>query len=44
MNNRIEKGDIVLINKSGKYHQQVGEVSEIDYNIFFCQNSDGKAR
>ena len=37
MNNRIEKGDIVLINKSGKYHQQVGEVSEIDYNIFFVK-------
>ncbi|BDI18587.1 hypothetical protein ANSO36C_43890 [Nostoc cf. commune SO-36] len=37
MNNRIEKGDIVFINKSGKYHQQVGEVSEIDYNIFFVK-------
>ncbi len=37
MNNRIEKGDIVLINKTGKYHQQVGEVSEIDYNIFFVK-------
>ncbi|AVH72572.1 hypothetical protein [Nostoc sp. 'Lobaria pulmonaria (5183) cyanobiont'] len=37
MNNRIEKGDIVVINKSGKYHQQVGEVSEVDYNIFFVK-------
>ncbi|MFN6483094.1 MULTISPECIES: hypothetical protein [unclassified Nostoc] len=37
MNNKIEKGDIVIINKSGKYHQQVGEVSEIDYNIFFVK-------
>ncbi|MEH2295353.1 hypothetical protein [Nostoc sp.] len=37
MNDRIEKGDIVLINKSGKYHKQVGEVSEIDYNIFFVK-------
>ncbi|MCC5600490.1 hypothetical protein [Nostoc favosum] len=37
MKNRIEKGDIVLINKSGKYHNQVGEVSEIDYNIFFVK-------
>ncbi|MEH2065930.1 MAG: hypothetical protein V7K50_27340 [Nostoc sp.] len=37
MDGRIEKGDIVLINKSGKYHQQVGEVSEIDYNIFFVK-------
>ncbi|MBN3926758.1 hypothetical protein [Nostoc sp. NMS4] len=37
MSNRIEKGDIVFINKSGKYHQQVGEVSEIDYNIFFVK-------
>jgi hypothetical protein len=37
MNNRIEKGDIVLINKSGKYHKEVGEVSEIDYNIFFVK-------
>ncbi|MEH2056253.1 MAG: hypothetical protein V7K97_08850 [Nostoc sp.] len=37
MDDRIEKGDIVLINQSGKYHQQVGEVSEIDYNIFFVK-------
>jgi hypothetical protein len=37
MNNRIEKGDIVFVNKSGKYHQQVGEVSEVDYNIFFVK-------
>jgi|GEM_PF-1555218 hypothetical protein len=37
MKDRIEKGDIVLINKSGKYHNQVGEVSEIDYNIFFVK-------
>nr|WP_322712067.1 hypothetical protein [Nostoc sp. ChiSLP03a]MDZ8213346.1 hypothetical protein [Nostoc sp. ChiSLP03a] len=37
MNNRIEKGDIVVINKSGKYYQQVGEVSQIDYNIFFVK-------
>ncbi|MEH2147158.1 hypothetical protein [Nostoc sp.] len=37
MKDRIEKGDIVLINKIGKYHQQVGEVSEIDYNIFFVK-------
>ena len=37
MKDRIEKGDRVLINKSGKYHNQVGEVSEIDYNIFFVK-------
>ncbi|MBG1259956.1 hypothetical protein [Nostoc commune] len=37
MKDRIEKGDIVLINKSGKYYNQVGEVSEIDYNIFFVK-------
>lgn len=37
MKDRIEKGDIVLINKSGKYHKQVGEVSEVDYNIFFVK-------
>ncbi|MEH2446395.1 MAG: hypothetical protein V7K18_11590 [Nostoc sp.] len=37
MKERIEKGDIVLINKSGKYHKQVGEVSEVDYNIFFVK-------
>ncbi|MEH2357717.1 hypothetical protein [Nostoc sp.] len=37
MNNKIEKGDIVVINKSGKYYQQVGEVSEVDYNIFFVK-------
>ncbi|MEH1774125.1 MAG: hypothetical protein V7K64_00710 [Nostoc sp.] len=37
MNDKIEKGDIVLINKIGKYHQQVGEVSEVDYNIFFVK-------
>ncbi|MEH1968987.1 hypothetical protein [Nostoc sp.] len=37
MNDRIDKGDIVLINKSGKYHQQFGEVTVIDYNIFFVK-------
>ncbi|MEH2406200.1 hypothetical protein [Nostoc sp.] len=37
MKERIEKGDIVLINKSGKYHKKVGEVSEVDYNIFFVK-------
>ncbi len=37
MNNRIEKGDIVVINKNGKYDQQVGEVSQVDYNIFFVK-------
>ena len=37
MKDRIDKGDIVLINKSGKYHKQVGEVSEVDYNIFFVK-------
>jgi hypothetical protein len=37
MKDKIEKGDIVVVNKSGKYHQQVGEVSEIDYNIFFVK-------
>ncbi|MEI1373778.1 hypothetical protein PQG02_14315 [Nostoc sp. UHCC 0926] len=37
MKERIEKGNIVLINKSGKYHKQVGEVSEVDYNIFFVK-------
>ncbi|MEH2090566.1 hypothetical protein [Nostoc sp.] len=37
MNNRIEKGDIVIINKSGNHYQQVGEVSEVDYNIFFVK-------
>ncbi|WP_375469759.1 hypothetical protein [uncultured Nostoc sp.] len=37
MKEKIEKGDIVLINKSGKYHKQVGEVSEVDYNIFFVK-------
>lgn len=37
MKDRIEKGDRVLINKTGKYHNQVGEVSEIDYNIFFVK-------
>ncbi|MEH2464700.1 hypothetical protein [Nostoc sp.] len=37
MKDRINKGDIVLINKSGKYHKQVGEVSEVDYNIFFVK-------
>ncbi len=37
MKDRIEKGDRVIINKSGKYHHQVGEVSEIDYNIFFVK-------
>lgn len=37
MKDRIDKGDIVVINKSGEYHNQVGEVSEIDYNIFFVK-------
>ncbi|MEH2127911.1 hypothetical protein [Nostoc sp.] len=37
MNNKIEKGDIVVINTNGKYYQQVGEVSEVDYNIFFVK-------
>ncbi|MEH2053930.1 hypothetical protein [Nostoc sp.] len=37
MNNRIEKGDIVLISKSGKYHNQIGEVIGVDYNIFFVK-------
>ncbi|WP_292841817.1 hypothetical protein [Nostoc sp. NMS8] len=37
MNNRIEKGDIVLISKIGKYYNQVGEVSGVDYNIFFVK-------
>ncbi|MEH2421912.1 MAG: hypothetical protein V7K48_13620 [Nostoc sp.] len=37
MSNRIEKGDIVLINQSGKHYKQLGEVSEIDYNIFFVK-------
>ncbi|MBN3905959.1 MAG: hypothetical protein HWQ35_05190 [Nostoc sp. NMS1] len=37
MKDKIDKGDIVLINKSGKYYNQVGEVSEIDYNIFFVK-------
>lgn len=37
MNDKIEKGDIVLINKIGKYHKQVGEVSEVDYNIFLVK-------
>lgn len=37
MKDRIEKGDIVLINKTGKYHNQVGEVSGVDYNIFFVK-------
>jgi hypothetical protein len=37
MKNKIEKGDIVLINKIGKYHNQVGEVSGVDYNIFFVK-------
>lgn len=37
MNDRIEKGDIVLINKNGKYHKQVGEVSEVDYNVFLVK-------
>ncbi|MCC5627593.1 hypothetical protein LC613_05285 [Nostoc sphaeroides CHAB 2801] len=37
MKDKIEKGDIVLINKRGEYHNQVGEVSEIDYNIFFVK-------
>ncbi|MEH2161189.1 MAG: hypothetical protein V7K38_09095 [Nostoc sp.] len=37
MKDKIEKGDIVVINKSGKYHNQVGEVSGVDYNIFFVK-------
>ncbi|MEH1868638.1 MAG: hypothetical protein V7K69_27085 [Nostoc sp.] len=37
MKDKIEKGDIVIINKSGKYYNQVGEVSGIDYNIFFVK-------
>ncbi|MEH2136803.1 hypothetical protein [Nostoc sp.] len=37
MKDKIEKGDIVLVNKSEKYHNQVGEVSEVDYNIFFVK-------
>ncbi|MBD2727062.1 hypothetical protein H6G96_12155 [Nostoc sp. FACHB-892] len=37
MKDKIEKGDIVLINKTGKYHNQVGEVIEVDYNIFFVK-------
>ncbi|MEH1797089.1 hypothetical protein [Nostoc sp.] len=37
MKNKIDKGDIVIINKSGKYHNQVGEVSGVDYNIFFVK-------
>lgn len=37
MKDRIQKGDIVVINKSGKYHKQIGEVSAIDYNIFFVK-------
>ncbi|MEH1909692.1 hypothetical protein [Nostoc sp.] len=37
MSDRIEKGDIVLINKTGIYHREMGEVSEIDYNIFFVK-------
>ncbi|MEH2194753.1 MAG: hypothetical protein V7K98_19195 [Nostoc sp.] len=37
MKDKIEKGDIVIINKSGKYHNQVGEVSGVDYNIFFVK-------
>ncbi|MBC1220427.1 hypothetical protein GNF10_09545 [Nostoc sp. UCD121] len=37
MKNKIEKGDIVIINKNGKYHDQVGEVSGVDYDIFFVK-------
>ncbi|MEH2078004.1 MAG: hypothetical protein V7K57_27015 [Nostoc sp.] len=37
MKDKIEKGDIVLVNKSVKYHNQVGEVSAVDYNIFFVK-------
>ncbi|MEH2113313.1 hypothetical protein [Nostoc sp.] len=37
MNNRIEKGDIVLISKSGKYYNQISEVIGVDYNIFFVK-------
>jgi protein-disulfide isomerase len=31
---KIEKGDIVIITKDGRYSNQMGEVIEIDYNIF----------
>jgi hypothetical protein len=37
MKDKIDKGDIVLINKSGQYYNQVGEVSGVDYNIFFVK-------
>ncbi|MEH1885415.1 hypothetical protein [Nostoc sp.] len=37
MKDKIEKGDIVVINKSGKYDNQLGEVSGVDYNIFFVK-------
>ncbi|QKQ75918.1 hypothetical protein [Nostoc sp. TCL240-02] len=37
MKDKIEKGDIVIINKSGKYHHQIGEVIGVDYNIFFVK-------
>lgn len=37
MKDKIEKGDIVSINKIGKYHHQVGEVIGVDYNIFFVK-------
>ncbi|MBW4455258.1 MAG: hypothetical protein KME55_22510 [Nostoc indistinguendum CM1-VF10] len=37
MKDKIEKGDIVLINKTGKYYNQVAEVIEVDYNIFFVK-------
>ncbi|MFN6460285.1 MAG: hypothetical protein RMZ41_000365 [Nostoc sp. DedVER02] len=37
MKEKIDKGDIVLVNKIGKYHNQVGEVSAVDYNIFFVK-------
>ncbi|MBE9000960.1 hypothetical protein IQ274_22595 [Nostoc sp. LEGE 12447] len=37
MKEKIERGDIVLINKIGKYHHQIGEVSRVDYNIFFVK-------
>ena len=37
MKDKIEKGDIVLINKSGEYQNKLGEVIEIDYNIFFVK-------
>ncbi|WP_341527668.1 hypothetical protein WKK05_35160 [Nostoc sp. UHCC 0302] len=34
---KIEKGDIVLIINDGEYHNQLGEVIEIDYNMFLVK-------